>query len=82
MTDAAMAAVITPGVRHGQGLQDAADRLARLWPLEQVEVIARWRVSEKCERIALLRLRQCQREKEGPEIPIVMEDALAVGGRG
>jgi len=39
MADAAMAAVIAVGMRHGQRLKDAADRLARFRSQQQVKVV-------------------------------------------
>jgi hypothetical protein len=61
---------------HGEGLEDAADRLTGLGAEQEVEVVGHEAVAEEAERIALLGPRQGF--EEGDSVGVVGEDVGAV----
>src|SRR5262249_29527001 len=76
MTRSPMPLVIPPGMGHGEGLEDAADRLTGLGAEQEVEVVGHEAVAEEAERIALLGPRQSF--DEGASVGVVLEDVGAV----
>jgi hypothetical protein len=69
MADTLMAAMVMPGVGHGQGLEDTANRLTVLGLEEEVEVIRHQAVAEEAEGIAQLGLAQGIQERLEVVVP-------------
>ena len=71
-----MPLVVPPGVGDGERLEDAADRLPRFGPQQEVEVVGHQAVAEEPERVSSLGGGQGLEERE--MIGIVAEDIVAV----
>jgi len=76
MTGAKVAAMIVPGVGHGQGLQNATDALSLTRLQEQMKVIVQEAITKEAEGIALFGLPQGI--KKGKEIAGVEKHGRAI----
>src|SRR5581483_3135446 len=76
MADAAVLAMIAPGMRDGERLQNAADGLAGRRAEQKVKMVGHQAVAEQLERIAELRLAQGM--EESAIIGRACEDGVAI----
>ncbi len=68
--------MVAPGVCHGEGLEDAADRLAGFGPDQKMEVVGHEAVAEEPNGVAVLGA--VQRNEEGFAIVVLGEDIAAI----